>query len=122
VRVVGERGDGRRDGCRQGGVASEGLGPGRELGGGREAAVDDEVRDLEEFFFFFFRVSFFCFLQSPIIQNIVEKEITSYLLEARLGRQLLDGVPAVPQDALVAVDVRDLGAAGGGVDVAVFFF
>jgi hypothetical protein len=67
-------------------------------------------------------VSFFCFLQSPRIQNIVEKEITSYLLEARLGRQLLDGVPAVPQDALVAVDVRDLGAAGGGVDVAVFFF
>ena len=32
---------------------------------------------------------------------------------------MLDRVPAVPQDALVAVDVGDLGAARRGVDVAV---
>ena len=54
--VVRQGRDGRGDRGREGRVAGEGLGPGRELGGGREAAVDDEVRDLEmarESFFFF---------------------------------------------------------------------
>ena len=72
-------------------------------------------------FFFVFKVSFFFSFSSKPREN--KKSVqTPHLLEARLGRQLLDGIPAVPQDSLVTVDVRDLGAASGGVDVAVVVF
>ena len=79
----------------------------------------------QERVFFFFESEFFFFYvyllasPPPNYKKKKGKNIPFYLLEARLGRELLDRVPAVPQDALVAVDVRDLGAAGGGVDVAV---
>jgi len=47
----------------------------------------------------------------------VDQEVAD-LEEVRLLRQLLDGVPAVLEDALVAIDVGDGAAARGGVGEA----
>jgi len=52
-----------------------------------------------------------------LVQRTVDEQVGD-LEEVRLLGELLDGVPAVLQDALVAVDVGDRAAAGGGVDEA----
>ena len=48
-------------------------------------------------------------------QFAVQQQIRGFQVRALL-RQLFDGIAAIPQNALVAVDVADAAAAGGGVD------